>query len=67
MKTSTKQSRDLPAFLLMEELKMLWYFWARQQLNGPSGCMTSGTTQVAQLANIWATGEIGLGMWKAYE
>lgn len=63
METSTKQSRDLPAFLLMEELKVLLYFWARQQLSDPSG----GTTQVAQLANIWATGEIGLGMWKVYE
>lgn len=66
MKTSTKQSRD-PVFFLLEELKVLLYCWARQHLQGPSGCTVSGTTQVAQLANIWATGETGIGMWKAYE
>lgn len=67
MKTSTKQSREIPGFLLMEEFRMLLYFWARQQLRDPSGSTISGTTQVAQMANIWATGETDIGMWKAYE
>lgn len=29
MKTTTKQSREILVLLLLEELKMLLYFWAR--------------------------------------